>query len=160
MSDDTDLETIRTIIGAAKVAVLTTTSPGGELHSRPLAALDHPFDGSLWFFTQHPSPKTADIAASPEVNVAYADDKGYLSIAGTATVEHDQARIDELWNRMAEAWFEEGRQDPTVALLRVDASTAEYWSSDKPGIVRAFEIAKAVVTKQQPDVGENRTVAL
>jgi general stress protein 26 len=61
---------------------------------------------------------------------------------------------------MAEAWFEEGRQDPTVALLRVDARNAEYWSSDKPGIVRAFEIAKAIVTKQQPDVGDNRTVSL
>jgi len=65
-----------------------------------------------------------------------------------------------LWNPMAEAWFENGREDPTVALLRVDARSAEYWSSDKPGIVRAFEIAKAVVTKSAPDVGENRTVAL
>jgi general stress protein 26 len=160
MTEDTDLETIRTILAAAKVAVLTTTSPTGELHSRPLAALDHPFDGSLWFFTQDPSPKTADIAESPEVNVAYADDKGYLSIAGTATIEHDEARIDELWNRMAEAWFENGRDDPAVALLRVDARNAEYWSSDKPGIVRAFEIAKAIVTKQQPDIGDNRTVSL
>jgi general stress protein 26 len=160
MTDDTDLETIRSIIDAAKVAVLTTTSPSGELHSRPLAVLDDVFEGSVWFFTQDPSPKSDDIAANPEVNVAYADGKGYLSIAGTATIEHNPTRIDQLWNPMAEAWFEKGRDDPSVALLRVDARSAEYWSSDKPGIVRAFEIAKAVVTKSQPDVGENRTVSL
>jgi general stress protein 26 len=160
MTDDTDLETIRSIIGAAKVAVLTTTSPSGELHSRPLAVLDDVFEGSIWFFTQDPSPKSEDIAANPEVNVAYADGKGYLSIAGTATIEHNPTRIDQLWNPMAEAWFENGRDDPSVALLRVDARSAEYWSSDKPGVVRAFEIAKAIITKSQPDVGENRTVSL
>ena len=160
MTDDTELETIRSIIDAAKVAVLTTTSPTGELHSRPLAVLDDVFEGSLWFFTQDPSPKSDDIGANPEVNVAYADGKGYLSIAGTATIEHNQTRIDQLWNPMAEAWFDDGRDDPTVALLRVDARTAEYWSSDKPGVVRAFEIAKAIVTKTQPDIGENRTVSL
>ena len=160
MTDDTDLETIRTIIGAAKVAVLTTTSASGELHSRPLAVLDDVFEGSIWIFTQDPSPKSEDIAANPEVNVAYADGKGYLSIAGTATIEHNPTRIDQLWNPMAEAWFENGRDDPSVALLRVDARSAEYWSSDKPGVVRAFEIAKAIITKSQPDVGENRTVSL
>ena len=160
MTDDTDLETIRSIIDAAKVAVLTTTSPSGELHSRPLAVLDDVFEGSIWFFTQDPSPKSEDIAANPEVNVAYADSKGYLSIAGTATIEHNPTRIDQLWNPMAEAWFENGRDDPSVALLRVDARSAEYWSSDKPGVVRAFEIAKAIITKSQPDVGENRTVSL
>jgi general stress protein 26 len=160
MTDDTDLETIRTIIGAAKVAVLTTTSASGELHSRPLAVLDAPFEGALWFFTADPSPKTDDIQGNPEVNVAYADGKGYLSIAGTATVEHNPTRIDQLWTPMAEAWFEEGKSDPSVALLRVDARSAEYWSVDKPGVVRAFEIAKAMITKTQPDIGENRTVAL
>jgi len=160
MTDDTDLETIRSIIDAAKVAVLTTTSPSGELHSRPLAVLDDVFEGSIWFFTQDPSPKSEDVAVNPEVNVAYADGKGYLSIAGTATIEHNPTRIDQLWNPMAEAWFENGRDDPSVALLRVDARSAEYWSSDKPGVVRAFEIAKAIITKSQPDVGENRTVSL
>ncbi|WP_411700653.1 pyridoxamine 5'-phosphate oxidase family protein [Conyzicola sp.] len=160
MTDDTDLETIRTIIDAAKVAILTTTSEEGELHSRPLAVLSDTFEGSLWFFTADPSPKSRDIAANPEVNVAYADNKAYLSIAGTASIDRDRTRIDQLWNPMVEAWFENGKDDPSVALLRVDARSAEYWSIDKPGVVRAFEIAKALVTKTPPDLGENRTVAL
>jgi general stress protein 26 len=160
MTDDNDLDTIRTIVSGTRIAVLTTVSPSGELHSRPLAVLEDDFEGSVWFFTQDPSPKTTDVAANAEVNVSYADGKSYLSLAGTATVEHDQARIDQLWNPMVEAWFENGREDPTVALLRVDARSAEFWAIDKPGIVRAFEVAKALVTKTTPDVGENKTVAL
>jgi general stress protein 26 len=160
MTDTDDLDTIRAIISAADVAILTTTSTGGELHSRPLAVLENDFDGELWFFTADPSPKTADIAGNPNVNVSFADGKGYLSIAGTASVHRDRTKIDELWSPMAEAWFENGKDDPSVALLRVDAGTAEYWSSDKPAVARYFQIAKAIVTKSQPDVGENRTVSL
>ena len=157
---DNDFDIIRTIISGTRIATLTTVSASGELHSRPLAVLDTPFEGSLWFFTADPSPKTTDVAGDPQVNVAFSDGKSYLSIAGTATVEHDETRIDQLWTPFVEAWFEGGKDDPAVALLRVDATTAEYWSVDKPGIVRAFEVAKALVTKQQPDVGENRTVSL
>ena len=155
-----DIETIRTIVTGAKIAVLTTHSRSGELHSRPLAILGSEFEGTLWFFTQHPSPKTDDIASDPQVNVALTDGKSYLSLAGTASVDHNPTRIDQLWNPMVEAWFENGREDPTVALLRVDTTSAEFWAIDKPGIVRAFEIAKALVTKTAPDVGENRTVSL
>lgn len=160
MTNDDDLDTIRTIVSGTRIAVLTTRSSSAELHSRPLAVLDYPFEGTLWFFTQDPSPKTDDIAGDPQVNASFTDGKSYLSIAGTATVDRDQTRIDQLWNPMAEAWFEKGREDPTVALLRVDATSAEYWAIDKPGIVRAFEIAKGIITKTPPDVGENRTVSL
>jgi general stress protein 26 len=114
----------------------------------------------LWFFTEDPSPKTDDVRQDPEVNVSVADGKGYLSLSGRATVERDQARIDKLWNPFAEAWFELGREDPSVALLRIDVVSAEYWSDDKPKIVQAFEVVKGIVTKKQPDVGESHTVAL
>jgi len=157
---DSDKEIIRTIVSGTRIATLTTVSESGELHSRPLAVLDEPFEGSLWFFTADPSPKTDDVARDSHVNVALSDGKSYLSLAGTATVDHDQARIDKLWNPFVEAWFENGKNDPSVALLRVDATSAEYWSVDKPGVVRAFEVAKALITKQQPDVGENKTVSL
>jgi general stress protein 26 len=159
--DTTDeLETIRAIISSSKVAVLTTENQFGELHSRPLAVLDHEFDGSLWFFTRDPSSKVEEVAIDPRVNVSYSDGKGYLSISGIAAVEHNQTRIEQLWNPAVAAWFEHGRDDPAVALLRVDAGSAEYWASDKPAIARVFEFAKAAITDTTPDIGENRKVEL
>jgi general stress protein 26 len=160
MDTGDELETIRAIISSSKVAVLTTENQFGELHSRPLAVLDHDFDGSLWFFTRDPSPKVEEVTIDPRVNVSYSDGKGYLSISGIAAVEHNPTRIAQLWKPAVEAWFEHGRDDPAVALLRVDAGSAEYWASDKPAIARAFEFAKAAVTDTTPDVGENRKVEL
>ena len=155
-----ELETIRGILAAGRTAIVTTRS-GDSLVSRPLALLDaENFEGTLWFLTPESSPKMDDVREHHEVNVAVADGKGYLSLSGTARVEHDQEKIDELWNPFAEAWFENGREDPEVALLRVDVRTAEYWDTDKPFVAKAFEIVKGLLTKSEPDVGENKTVSL
>ncbi|MEP6843262.1 MAG: pyridoxamine 5'-phosphate oxidase family protein [Pseudolysinimonas sp.] len=158
MTDDDDMTTISTILKAARFATVTTQATDGTLHSRPLAIIDDDFDGTLWFFTQDPSPKTTEISDHPNVNVAVGDGKGYLSLSGGASVDRDQARIDRYWNPFAEAWFEGGRSDPSVALLRVDVATAEVWDTDKPAVVKAFETLKGLATKTPPDVGDSTTV--
>ena len=154
------MTTIREILGSERTAIVTTRA-GHDLHSRPLAVLQgDTFDGTLWFFTQDPSPKTADIGKHPEVNVSVGGSKGYLSFAGTATVSRDQTKIDEYWNPWAEAWFEGGRDDPSVALLEVTVDSVEYWDLDKPTLARALEVVRAIVTKTPPEVGESKTVEL
>ncbi len=72
----------------------------------------------------------------------------------------DAAKIDELWDTSAQAWFEHGREDPKVALLKVTAHTAEYWATDEPKPLVLFKYAKAAVTGGQPKVGESHTVDL
>jgi general stress protein 26 len=155
-----DLKKLTALVKAAKVGLLTTIASDGQLVSRPLAMQEIEFDGDLWFFTQDPSPKTADIASQPQVNVAFDSGKGWVSIAGTASVVHDAAKVDELWNTAASAWFPDGREDPTIALIKVHAHTAEYWASDEPKVLELFKVAKAAVTGGQPDIGENKTVEL
>lgn len=157
---DEDLKTLAALLKDAKVALLTTVSTEGHLHSRPLALKQDEFTGELWFLTQQPSSKTEDIQANPQVNVAIESDKGWVSIAGTASVEHNDAKIDELWSPASSAWFPEGREDPTIALIRVDGISAEVWSTDDPKVVTLFKVTKAALTGGQPDVGENKSFDL
>ena len=157
---DDDIETIAALIKASKIALVTTQSSSGALHARPLAVQEAEFDGDLWFFTPHPSEKTEEIAAHPLANASFESGKGYLSISGTASVVQDKAKIDELWSKSVEAWFPEGRDDPSVALLKIEADSAEYWSLTDPKPLRLLKIARAAVTGDEPDVGENRTVEL
>ena len=159
MTDD-PLEIVRKILAAGRTASVTTRAPNGELHSRPLAVIEHDFDGTLWFFTADPSSKTADVAADPDVNVSVGDGKGWVSMSGTAVVSRDQARIDEYWNPWAEAYFEGGRDDPAVALLEVTVTSVHYWDLDKPAIVNAFEVVKGIVTRTPPDLGDDGVVHL
>jgi general stress protein 26 len=159
-ADDDDMKTIAALVKSAKIALVTTVTADGHLHSRPLAAQEIEFDGDLWFFTQDPSSKVDEIRANNQVNAAFESGKGYLSVAGSASVVHDRAKVDELWTPAVEAWFPEGKDDPTVALIKISAESAEYWASNEPGVVTAFKIAKAIVTHTQPDIGENKSVDL
>ena len=157
---DSELEIVTTILKAGRTASITTRTADGALHSRPLGVVQDDFTGTLWFFTADPSAKTADIAAHPEVNVSVGDGKGWLSFSGTAKVSRDQAKIDEYWNPWAAAYFEDGREDPAVALLEVDVATIEYWDLDKPAIAQVFELVKGLITRKAPDVGDSGTLTV
>jgi general stress protein 26 len=155
-----EIAQVADLISDARTALVTTVGTDGRLVSRPLAVLDRPFDGDLWFLTPDPSPKTEEVRVNDQVNVAMQVGDDFLSIAGTASVSRDRDMIDELWNPYAEAWFEGGKDDPSVALLRVHADSAEYWKMNDPKPVALIKYAKAIVTGEQPDVGENRSVDL
>ena len=39
----------------------------------------------------------------------------------------DRATIDRLWNKWVAAWYQGGKEDPKLALLRFDPASAEIW---------------------------------
>jgi general stress protein 26 len=153
-----ELEQIGKLVKSGKTALLTTIDSDGRLLSRPLATVERDFDGDLWFFVSDDSHKADQIAANPQVNVAYESGKGFLSLAGTAELVQDKAKIEELWTASAEAWFEDGQEDPHVALLKVSTESAEYWANMDPKPVVLLKYAKAVATGTRPDIGENNSV--
>ena len=161
MATQDEHEQIAKLVEKARIAHVTTQTEDGRLVSRPLAITNRPFDGTLYFFSQDPSSKTDQVRVNDQVNVAMqVGQDGFLSIAGTATVSKDQSVIDQLWNKHAEAWFEDGREDSTVALLQVDAESAEYWTINDPKAIVLLKYAKAIVKGEQPDIGDNESVDL
>jgi general stress protein 26 len=160
MVDKDEIEKLGSLIAKARIGIITTVNADGHLVSRPMAVKEREFDGDLWFFTEDPSHKTEEVRANPQVNVALESGRGWVSLSGEATVVKDAAKIDELWDTGAEAWFSEGRDDPKVALLKVTAHSAEYWATDDPKPLVLLKYAKAAVSGGQPDVGEARTVDL
>ncbi|WP_367651803.1 pyridoxamine 5'-phosphate oxidase family protein [Curtobacterium sp. MCPF17_052] len=82
-----------------------------------------------------------------------------MSIAGTATVTEDRAVVDELWSPFAEAWFPEGRDDPSIRLLTVEGVSVEYWTQDTGTVGSLVQTLKAALGHQsQPDVGSHGTL--
>ncbi|HEU0098795.1 MAG TPA: pyridoxamine 5'-phosphate oxidase family protein [Allosphingosinicella sp.] len=51
----------------------------------------------------------------------------FATVHGSLRVDKDRAAIDRLWNPFAAAWYEEGKDDPKLVLLRLDAERAEIW---------------------------------
>jgi general stress protein 26 len=52
----------------------------------------------------------------------------FASIHGRVSLDNDRAVIDRLWNRYVAAWFAGGKDDPKLALLRLDPERAEIWA--------------------------------
>ena len=84
----------------------------------------------------------------------------WVSLTGHAVVVDDLAKKQQLWNAVVEAWFPDGPDDPDVVLLRVEASSAEYWDTPGGRLASAFSLAKAKVTGKPYSGGENETVRL
>jgi general stress protein 26 len=47
-------------------------------------------------------------------------------VHGTLSTSRDRAIIDHLWNRFVAAWYE-GKDDPKIALIRLDPEEAQIW---------------------------------
>jgi general stress protein 26 len=148
-----------------KFAMFTTRHDNDHLHSRPMTtqnkAIDE--DESLWFFMSKKGDPVSDLKAQPIVNVVYANPSSdtYVSVSGTAAMIEDQAKKDQLWSKMAEAWFPGGPTDADLALVQVQIVHANYWDVKESKIVQLYEMAKAVVTGKPPtELGDHGEVRM
>ena len=157
-----DARTLGELIDDIEIAMLTSTAADGSLVSRPLATLQTDFHGDLWFFTSLDSGKVDDIMRNPRINVAYADpdDHVYVSVVGTASIERDRARIEELWHPRARTFFPEGKDDPHLVLLKVEVDSAEFWRNTSGLVHQALQLMHAVTGGGPQDLGENRVLNL
>jgi general stress protein 26 len=101
-------------------------------HTRPMTAqLDGEAHGPIWFFTSTDSQIAQQLSAGTirRATAAFSS-KGhdlFASIQGSVRQDNDRAVIERLWNPFIAAWFEGGKDDPKLALLRFDAENAEIW---------------------------------
>lgn len=153
---------ISEMIKDVRIAMLSTVTSEGGIHSRPMATQESEFTGELLFLTREDSGKTGEIDQQPHVNVTYVDSKNhrFVTLAGRATLSQDRATIQELWNPMYKAWFPQGENDPEITVIRVDVDHAEYWEAPANAIVRNYQLLKAAVTHGASRVGEHQEVTL
>ena len=169
MSEDTGhdaaIQKLGQLIDDIQFAMLTTAEFDGTLRSRPMAThQDHgtKFDGVLWFFTQAGTGKVDEVQQDQHVNLSYSspEKSKYVSVSGIATLVRDRVKAKELWEPKYTAWFPQGLDDPTLALLRVDVTKAEYWDTPGSAIVHAIGLVKALATGKKYEPGDHEKVEL
>ena len=157
---DDGVRKVAELLGDGRFGMFTTTAPDGTLTSRPMAPQEAEFDGDLWFFAERDSNPVHHIAASPEVNVGVGSGGTWVSLSGDAVVVEDVAKKRELWNSAVEAWFPQGPDDDSVVLIKVEADSAEYWDSPGGRLATVLSFAKAKITGERIEGGENEKVEL
>jgi general stress protein 26 len=139
---------------------MLVTRDGDKLRARPMAAYVERKDDTIYFLTDARHHKDEEIARDPNVNLSFADagNQTYVSVTGKATVSNDRAKIKELFNTPAKAWWDSA-EDPNIRVLKIAPDDAEFW--DSPGTVVSYvKMAAAAVTGSRPEMGDNRKVAM
>jgi general stress protein 26 len=150
---------VRKLIKDSRIAMLTMLDEQGRIVSQPMATQDVEPDADLWFIAERSSEKVANIRRDPRVNVSYSSSDSWVSVAGTAEVVDDVAKLEELWNTFTDAWLEGGPENPENILIRVAADSAEYWDSPGSKVTQVLNLLKAKATGERFE-GDNKTVDL
>jgi general stress protein 26 len=98
-------------------------------HARPMTVLFEEERSPLWVFTSKDNGIVQHLSAGRRAIATFAS-KGhdlYATIHGGLSTSHDRAVIERLWNPFVAAWYEGGKDDPKLVLLRLDAEHAEIW---------------------------------
>jgi general stress protein 26 len=98
-------------------------------HARPMTAQIEEEGGPIWFFTSRDNGIVERLGEGNRAIATFVS-KGhdlFATVQGSLSLDTDRATIDRLWNPFAAAWYEEGKDDPKLRLLRLDAERAEIW---------------------------------
>ncbi|MGR3467571.1 MAG: pyridoxamine 5'-phosphate oxidase family protein [Shimia sp.] len=132
----------------------------GATDFAPMTPFARPSDSAIWFVTA----KGTDLANAadgwaPAQFIVSSNGAGlWATVHGEAHLHMDRAILDDIWNPMTDAWFEEGKQDPDLTMIHFKPARAEVWTSDG-GMKFFFEIAKAQMQDTKPDVGSHGMVS-
>ena len=132
-------------IDGFRTTMLTTVSPEGVLHARPMVVASRE-DNVLWFATDIDSTAVDEVRLFEHANVTFQSPMLYVSVSGPAAVVDDPSKIAELWNDTWAAWFPSGRDDPDLVLLRLEGRSARMWDlRGAKGIKAALRVLTSFV---------------
>jgi general stress protein 26 len=100
-------------------------------HVRPMTAQVEGEKSPIWFFAAKDNVLVQKLGVGSRA-IATFTSKGhdlFASVKGKLTLDNDRTAIDRLWNKYVAAWYEGGKDDPNLALIRFDAETAEIWEN-------------------------------
>ena len=164
MSKQEDMDKVQQIIKDVKFTMMSTVNKKGDLHAWPMTTNETSLGAKeIWFVGNKTSDVVKDIKDNNNVGLTYAtqDAKNYVSISGNAELVDDQAKIEELWSVVDNAFFEHGKEDPNVQLIKVVPHGIECWISGS-STINMFKMAAAALQdgKTAEDIGETFKISL
>ena len=127
---------IAALLKKIDTCMLATRGDDGELHARPMSNNGQvEWDGDSWFFAPADGRMVAEVRRNPEAVTTYrADDQfAWVALSGKAEVVEDVEQKRKLWLDELERWFRNGPDDPNLALIRISATGAQWWTHDGDG---------------------------
>lgn len=100
---------------------------------RPMTAIAEDQQAPIWFFTARDTELARAVESrsglAATASFAAKDHEVFARLSGALVLDNDPSVIDRLWNPFIGAWFE-GKDDPKLRLLRMDAGEAHVWLNE------------------------------
>lgn len=148
-------------IEAVRIGMLGIDGDGQ--HLQPMSAYVDRERDALYFITASDTDLARSVreGGTARFTTGGKDGDFWVCATGRLVVSGDEAKLDEIWSVFAAAWFEGGRDDEKVTLLRMDLDEAAIWTADASKIGFMWEIAKANMgdKSETPEVGDHVVVA-
>ena len=157
------IDKIKSLVDDIKICLFCTdlkTDDGSTC--RPMSAIKVCNQGNIWFFSEKDSDKNKAIIADKNVQLFFSHPaKGsYLVVNGEAEIILDKTKIEELWTPVAKIWFKEGKDDPTISIIKVKPSNAYYWDTDGNQMINLLKMIASVATGKNLVTGNEGAITL
>ena len=164
MNKQEQLDKVQAVIKDVKFAMMSTVNGEGDLHAWPMTTSETSLGAKeIWFIGDKTSDVVKDIQNNPKVGLSYAtqDEKNYVSVSASAELSTDKDKLEELWSPVYNAFFEHGKEDPNVQLIKVVPHGVECWLSGS-STVNMFKMVSAALQdgKTAEDMGEQFSISL
>ncbi len=162
LSDQNAIAKLKELAEDIGVCLFCTELTSLPINTRPMGLREVDDQGNFWFLSSKSSNKNFEIKQDNRVQLFFAknSDSQFLSVYGNAKIYTDQSKIEEIWTPIANAWFEEGKKDPDVAVIRVTPEDAYYWDTKDGKIISLLKIAVAAATGIKTDGGVEGNIRL
>lgn len=156
------IEKFKELIRHEPTCLFTTLLTQVPLTTRPMSVQKVCDQGNFWFLSSRDSDKNAEIAIDGRVQLFFLNvsDYEFLSVYGKATITRDKQKIDELWTDIAKAWFEGGKDDPRVTVIKVTPEEGFYWDTKSGKLVSMIRILASAVTGKTMEEGVEGTIRI
>lgn len=157
------VEKLNDLVNAIDVGMLSTFSKQSDYpYTIPMSRQEVDEDGNIWFLFSAESDTFKNLVEDSRISLAYAHvgDYKFLSIHATGEVSQDKERIEKYWNKFMDVWFEKGKEDPNIRILKVIPSEAHYWDNKTNKLMTLLKVATAAVTGQDLDIGREGELKL
>ena len=147
------LKKLKELSESARICMFCTDLTSLPITVRPMSLQETDTEGNLWFISSDASNKNFQIAEDNRVQLLFMNNSNseYLSVFGKAYIYKDKATIEDKWSNLASAWFEDGKDDPNVSIIRVAPEDTYYWDTKAGKLVSLISFAAAAISGTKTD---------
>lgn len=129
---------------------------------RPMEAMQVCDQGNIWFFSDVDSDKNEEIKKDKLVQLFFSHPgkSSYLIVNGDAEIIIDRKKTDELWSPLVKTWFKEGKDDPSISIIKVKPQSAYYWDTDGNKMINFFKMVTSIATGTTLEMGKKGTIKI